>query len=265
MSEVDIRAVGELAEKLAKSHLIASGWKLARYGKEMRRKPDKSLPVVHDNCLNIPFGPASETRDGNVEVDIINKFISDQSSVIEDFIKANVVVNKYIWNFFVKWREENPEPFPMSLDKKKLTEKEKDANRKAMKRFPGNGEHPGRYDFIGFKDGAYAAIEVKANSSRLSYWQEIRLRLLDLLGVKTILLKVTFDDSNFESHSISLLTIQKTDIELPSITEMVSVLGHKPLNERLQEVKKNKKLSSIELLELLQSGLSAKEIVEKYE
>lgn len=265
MSAADSRSIGQLAEKVAGEHLKNLGWLLARYGKEMKRKPDRSIPVVHDNCLNLPFGSERDTFKGDDDSRIIDEFIADQNSLSGSFVRANVIVNKFIWSFFVKWCEENPEPFPMSLNNKPLSEKEIEENRKAMHRFPGHEGHPGRYDFIGFKDDEYAAIEVKSNSSRLSYWQEVRLCLLEYFGVKTILVQVDFDDYDIKSHSISLLKIPESKIMIPEISEIVSVIGHKPMSERLQEVKRKKNLSSFELLELLQAGFSVKEIVEKYE
>lgn len=50
--------------------------------------------------------------------------------------------------------------------------------------------HPGRYDFVAEKQGVYAPIEVKVNSSKLSHWQRIRLSLLWRLGYSSMVAKV---------------------------------------------------------------------------
>lgn len=79
-------------------------------------------------------------------------------------------------------------------------EEMKDANRLYMrqqqKRFPAG--HPGRFDFVA-KDGlGLVAVEVKVNTSKMSYWQELRFMLLNKMGHRTMLLNIKGDHANLE-------------------------------------------------------------------
>lgn len=53
--------------------------------------------------------------------------------------------------------------------------------------------HPGRLDYFAAKDGVPYVIEVKANTSRLSRWQAIRLEWMKRLGFNSYVAHVKFD------------------------------------------------------------------------
>ena len=76
----------------------------------------------------------------------------------------------------------------------------KDANRFYMrqqqKRFPGG--HPGRFDFVAKDELGLIAVEVKVNTSKMSYWQELRFLLLNRMGHRTMLLNVKGDHASLE-------------------------------------------------------------------
>ncbi|WP_458370495.1 hypothetical protein [Pseudomonas fluorescens] len=64
----------------------------------------------------------------------------------------------------------------------------KNANRARLAVFPAG--HPGRFDYIAKDDAGLVAVEVKVNTSKMSYWQELRFMLLNKLGHRTMLVNV---------------------------------------------------------------------------
>ena len=61
----------------------------------------------------------------------------------------------------------------------------KKANRARLAAFPAG--HPGRFDYIAKDHTGLVAVEVKVNTSKMSYWQELRFMLLNKLGHRTML------------------------------------------------------------------------------
>lgn len=76
----------------------------------------------------------------------------------------------------------------------------KDANRERLaaqqKTFPPG--HPGRFDYIAKDDTGLIAVEVKVNTSKMSYWQELRFMLLNRLGHRTMLVNVKGTQDSLE-------------------------------------------------------------------
>ncbi|SOB75309.1 hypothetical protein SAMN04488490_0876 [Marinobacter sp. LV10R510-11A] len=111
-------------------------------------------------------------------------------------MRDNALVQGYIDRVSSRHNEENTLPYSGDDIRKAglntpEAEKLKEENREAIrarnrdKSFPGG--HPGRYDFIGYKDDKHVAIEVKMNSSVVSYWQMLRFKLLNDLGTERYL------------------------------------------------------------------------------
>lgn len=128
------------------------------------------------------------------------------------FMRDNALVQGYMDRVLSRHNEENALPYSGDDIRKAglntpEAEKFKEANREAIrtrkrdKSFPEG--HPGRYDFIGHKDDKHVAIEVKVNSSELSYWQMLRLKLLNNLGHRTMLVRVFADKPELENYAMS--------------------------------------------------------------
>ncbi len=82
--------------------------------------------------------------------------------------------------------------------------------------------HPGRYDFMGYKDGVFYAFEVKGNRGRLSYWQKVRMGLLKRMGYNCYVIRVILNLNSIttinkipKDYEISW-ELFNCDIELPS-------------------------------------------------
>lgn len=110
------------------------------------------------------------------------------------FMRDNAVIDRYVE---VMMGQGNKLPHGgldiLAAEKKDkaAAERMKDENRAVMAEAEGllKGA-PGRYDFIGHRDGEITAIEVKVNSSRMTYLQELRFQLLNRSGHKTMLLHI---------------------------------------------------------------------------
>jgi hypothetical protein len=120
-------------------------------------------------------------------------------------------------------------------------------NREAMKKDPywkQDMTHPGRYDFVGYKASRHYAIEVKVNTSQPSYWQCIRLGLLERLGHPTMNVRVTLTKEQLASfmagnevdpENINIESPVKVgDAPVPTIEEMQAVLNYQAKHERHQ-------------------------------
>lgn len=135
------------------------------------------------------------------------------------FILDNMLISRYIQNYWSIWLTKNPLPYGGSAIRQQdtdIAEKFKEKNRNHLKSFPGYGSHPGRYDFIGWKNGELYAIEIKVNQSDLSYWQKIRLGLLQRYGhhINVIQIRATPDELRSFSNNeiITSLDISETGI-----------------------------------------------------
>lgn len=160
----------------------------------------------------------------------------------QSFLIVNLIVTKYIdtaWHEFLK-----NNPLPYNIDDFKYAERVhgkhksdelKDINREHLKKFPSG--HPGRYDFIARdKDGKIYAVEVKVNSSKLSYWQVIRLSLLKRFGCDVIIanVSITKDDvfnliaNNFHPENVKIdfsNHLNTSLIDIPSDEEILKTLN----------------------------------------
>ncbi len=134
-----------------------------------------------------------------------------------NFILDNMLVSKYIDNYYQIWAMTQP-PLPYSavqltkeLEKNGAAGVAKllDANRAALnqRKFIGQDSYPGRYDFIGFKDNHHYAIEVKVNTSKVTYWQKVRLGCLQMFGYKIKIIQVTINKQTLEDISNGLETV----------------------------------------------------------
>ncbi|QTP59567.1 VRR-NUC domain-containing protein [Billgrantia antri] len=158
--------IGDAGEALAEKYLVETGYELFAFG------------VSRDYASRKKLEATDETA--------------------EAFLKINQKISDYIQQCWTDYNKQDPLPYPgpvvfeMMKKDRKEAERMKDANRKALKKtFPAG--HPGRYDFIGLKNGQYEAIEIKVNTSRLSYWQKVRLGLLQKHGypVKVVRVKIS--------------------------------------------------------------------------
>lgn len=166
----------------------------------------------------------------------------------ERFIKYNMLVSDYIDRCWLKFTEDSPLPHD-SIEIHRVERKQgvaaaedlKNANREHLKRFPGTGSHPGRYDFIAEKDGTLYAVEVKVNNSMLNYWQTIRLGLLESFSCEVIVAKVKLSTKQAievnETQCIESIeveysnTIECKSIDLPSEKEIFDVLNFRARHE----------------------------------
>ena len=127
-------------------------------------------------------------------------------------------------------------------------DKLREENRLVMekkKHFDRDISHPGRFDFVGIKDSHLCAIEVKVNSSTLSYWQCIRLGILKMLGFKTLLIHITLDDVQLD-NAMKQLPFPPPQVSyiydpplgncaIPAVEEIESVLNYRATHERARD------------------------------
>ena len=85
--------------------------------------------------------------------------------------------------------------------------------------------HPGRIDYFAFKDQKYYCIEVKANTSRPTRWQVIRLNWMKEHGFKSLIAKVSITIDDFERASAQILSdsIDQYLMEINPTIELVDV------------------------------------------
>lgn len=260
---VDIKKVGELGEARALEYLKESGWLIAKFGKEIGAKRIKGLSIVHDNFFNIPFGPEKGLFKETSEDDVISEYVNNPASIEFSFVKANIIVNKYISNFYQKWSEENPLPHNVNALNPDISEAQKEDNRRWMDNFPGK-DHPGRYDFVGLIDNKYSALEVKVNNSKLGYWQKLRLELLSKFHVDVRVLRLMTSDGG-QSYDVSFEKINTSNVS-QSISEedFIDILLYKPVHLRIQDLKRSGRLTTEDLMAAMKAGLTSKDVLEKY-
>lgn len=78
----------------------------------------------------------------------------------------------------------------------------KSANRARLATFPAG--HPGRFDYIAKDSTGLIAVEVKVNTSKMSYWQELRFMLLNKFGHRTMLVNVKGTHESLERSCLNL-------------------------------------------------------------
>lgn len=175
----------------------------------------------------------------------------------ENFLLINMIVSDYIERCWWKHLDKiNKIKAPHDEGEIKLVEKKygrheadklRNENQKSTmklhKEFPGYGFHPGRYDFIGHKDGELFAIEVKVNSSNTNYWQIVRLALLKRFGCNIMTLRIIMsqehlqnafkgEDSEFESITIDD-DIDTSTVDLPTESEFLETLNYVADHEKI--------------------------------
>jgi len=111
-----------------------------------------------------------------------------------------------------------------------------------LKKFPGGGSHPGRYDFIGHKDGGLYALEVKVNTSKLNYWQTVRLALMARYGCNVSVVRENIEEEqlevaakgqNFHFTSVRIdSAIDVSKVELPTDDEFLEVINYVAKHEK---------------------------------
>lgn len=145
------------------------------------------------------------------------------------FMRDNELVSGYIQKVHERYSIATPLPYSGEDIRKAgmntpAAEALKEINREAMraraKDFPEG--HPGRFDFVGMRSGELIAIEVKVNSSVPSYWQSLRLSLLNAMGHKTMLLKISAtpdalkafaDSENMDGIKLDIQNSPYTDVD----------------------------------------------------
>lgn len=109
--------------------------------------------------------------------------------------------------------------------------------------FPGRS-HPGRYDFVGHKDGKLCAIEVKVNSSKLNYWQIVRMNLLKRYGCEAFVLRVSITQDQLkkavtgeEPEYLEIVTedtFNDSSVPFPTDDEFIELLNYVTKSEQWQ-------------------------------
>lgn len=212
---MDTNKIGEAAERYVVETLLSNGYELCKYGHDVRRTGNNlettfNLPVMDVCALQIPIGRNPIKLSQKNAYEVLDSFSKNQLSV-QGFSLVNFFVNEFIQRYYWKHNADckaagNPPhhgttyiQFLSSKNKEKreFAEKCKQENldwyAHNQPEFPGSGSHPGKYDFVGYFDGDYVALEVKANTSKLSFWQSVRLGLLKRFGCKVKLIRVTVD------------------------------------------------------------------------
>tara|TARA_R110002167_G_scaffold202049_1_gene405770 strand:- start:505 stop:1344 length:840 start_codon:yes stop_codon:yes gene_type:complete len=238
------KKTGDVGEYLAFNYLIKNGYNIARFGKEINPNPMLSIVSVISDCgLNYKLGGFPKELFNKTAFDLL----VENCSVLpygKHFLLINHLVDQYIKRYYWDWSSDNPMPHTGEViraleksRKKKEAEILKDENRSHIKKFPGG--HPGRYDFIGLKNGANVAIEVKTNSSSLNYFQYIRLSLMERFGCDCYILRVKIppeeskkDIESFDLNKIEIKMNRLTDeknssIAIPSDAEFIRVLNYR--------------------------------------
>ena len=231
--------IGDIGEYAAARFLREDGFKLMQYGKTIKSKKlsqhkTASLPVAWDNLLNCPFEKIDMKIFGEGSKDFLDRF-ADIPPYENDFIHTNLMVDQYIKRYYSRFCEVN----------------RKNNTKYSINAFPGNTSHPGRYDFIAYKNEAFSAIEVKVNSSRINYWQIIRLALLQRYKCSAYILNVLLSKDQIslaacgeepevsevsEVSEINIINqINTTTVELPSDIEFLEVLRFRSSHERFTQ------------------------------
>lgn len=123
-------------------------------------------------------------------------------NVTNQFLQDNIRVHLYIQKCFLE--HQNSKKTPKDI---------LDGGKKYKKL-----GHPGRYDFIAYNSEECVAVEVKANTSKLSYWQEMRLALLASFGQKVMVLSVV--------DNITNIITPQFNVELPTEEDFLSTLNY---------------------------------------
>lgn len=212
MKKLTALQIGDAGELLAINQFKKLGYQIVKYGKEMRRGKASpiDIPVVSDNAIDCPFGIPNKKIYGENSMEFLDQN-SDVPPYGKEFISVNLMVNQYIQR---KWYSHN--------------------HNGQVGEFEGGTSHPGRYDFITFKDKLFSAVEVKVNSSKLNYWQTVRLSLLQRFGCDAYVLRVNLSKEqivavlNHETIESPLLNkeydLDTRKVYIPSDDEFMEIL-----------------------------------------
>jgi hypothetical protein len=165
------------------------------------------------------------------------------------FLLVHMLVSEYIQRYWWQFCEENESP-RNSLDEvraqmklgKTLAEVLKGQSKEPLKKVQGSGSHPGRYDFIGYKNGKLYALEVKTNTGDLNYWQTVRLALMARYGCNVGVVRVNIEDEQLEvaakGHDFHFSSvcidsaIDASKVELPTDDEFLKVINYVAKHEK---------------------------------
>ncbi|KKM02304.1 hypothetical protein LCGC14_1785730, partial [marine sediment metagenome] len=131
-------------------------------------------------------------------ISALNRGKIGEHSVSNQFLQDNLRVHRYINNFQLK----------------QINEIKKVSAYEELKK----QGHPGRYDFIAYNEYECVAVEVKANNSKVSYWQKMRLQLMTSFGHKILVVNVIGDDVEMSSPIYEL--------DLPTDEDFVETLNY---------------------------------------
>jgi hypothetical protein len=131
-------------------------------------------------------------------ISALNRGKIGEQSISNQFLQDNIRVHRYINNFLLKQVNEGKKVGAYQELKKQ--------------------GHPGRYDFIAYSTNECVAVEVKANKSKLSYWQEMRLQLMANFGHKILVANVIGDDVKMSSPIFEL--------DLPTNEDFIETLNY---------------------------------------
>ncbi|QIL89668.1 hypothetical protein GNX18_07805 [Microbulbifer sp. SH-1] len=247
------RVIGDIGEFLAAKYLEEQGYFLVRYGKEMLKSdPLAHLKLNYEVCPDNGCGIDWEHDFKKWSEDDLRCLTREGAPYGKDFLFINFAVNEYIQRCWWYYNENNSLPHDgikirdlQKLGKIDEAERLKDENRAALNKFPGQGSHPGRYDFICFKAGQYLAVEVKVNNSRLSYWQSIRLGLIKKFGGNAYIIKIKLSKEDLSlcsknkicnCSSLEMLPVDLDKIDsLPSDEEFLKIVRFSARHEAFQQ------------------------------
>lgn len=204
-----IQNIGKIGEYLVQKHLIDKGYTLAKFDSHTESSIDTILPQMiprihcgsecglgcfyYRNFDEYDYKTFSwkETIKGytkwiNYSLD---KPLSSVSRV--NFFRLNLIVDNYIKAFTtVEAKALKMHPYLIrTWNRKKIPEN-------IFNEYRG---HPGRFDMLGFRDNKYCVIEVKTNSGKLSFWQKVRLGLLQELGINIMVIYVSISKEKIEA------------------------------------------------------------------
>lgn len=165
------------------------------------------------------------------------------------FLLVHMLVSEYIQRFWWQFPETNKEHSCSRAEvraqlkiEKPIVEVLKGQSKEYLKKFPGGGSHPGRYDFIGHIDGKLYALEVKVNTSKLNYWQTVRLALMARYGCNVGVVRVNIEKEQLEKaskgqdfHFTSVCidsAIDASKVELPTDDEFLEVINFVAKHEK---------------------------------
>jgi|SRR5690554_3100004 len=183
----------------------------ALYRSDASKAPCNGItPIFNENKSgSLRLDVLSEFKPCELQINVCQHRIGEIAAITDEglnaknkFLRDNIRIGIYIKKFqiYINYYNQN------------FSE-----NRKKYK----FNSHPGRYDFVAYKDGHITAVEVKSGGSTLDYWQKIRIGSLIKMGHKAIILRVVKS-----TNGTLQVLLEKPDInvDLPSEEEIQKVL-----------------------------------------